>query len=87
MPENARNLAENSRRPFLFSSLGDRLKKLFEKLFFFWRTLAPVSLVLGLGLSLVSTGSVLGRAVLGPEFFLCLGLGVKPCVLDPTFVN
>ena len=68
---NARNLAENLQRPFLFSLRGDRLKKIFEdlfrlkkifetffeiawknflKTFFFWRTLASVSLVLGLGL-------------------------------------
>ena len=69
--ESARNLAENLRRPFLFSSSGNRLKKNFEDLFclkktfedvffwdrlknffenllFFWRTLASVSLVLGL---------------------------------------
>ena len=32
--ENARNLAENLQRSFLFSSIGDRLKKLFEDLFF-----------------------------------------------------
>ena len=63
--ENARNLAENLKRPFLFSSFGDRLKKRFWRLFFpifgnrlkksfeyfffIWRTLASVSLVLGLG--------------------------------------
>ena len=59
--ENARNLAENLRRPFLFCSIGDRLKKNFKTFFawkiflkilffrfFFWRTLAPMSLVLGL---------------------------------------
>ena len=43
--EYARNLAENLRRPFF----RDRLKKNFDHLFF-WRTLALVPLVLGLGL-------------------------------------
>ena len=35
--ENARNLVENLRRPFLVSSIGDRLKKIFEGVYFFWR--------------------------------------------------
>ena len=43
---NAINLAETLRSPFLFSSFGDRLKKIFEY-FFFRRTPALVSLVLG----------------------------------------
>ena len=68
--ENARNLAENLRRLFLFSSLGDRLKKIFEDDFFkenfedlsLGGTLAPWLLA--------SRGSVLGRAVLGLGFFL-----------------
>ena len=34
--ENARNLAENLRRPFLCSSVGDRLKNLFEDVFIFF---------------------------------------------------
>ena len=42
--ENARNLAENLRRHFFI----DRLKTNFDDLFFVWRTLASVSLVLGL---------------------------------------
>ena len=59
-----------------------------EKLFlkrFFWKTLAAVSLVLGLGLkhscrwpreglSLASRWSVLGRAVIGLGFFVSLAL-------------
>ena len=62
--KNARNLAENLRRPFfvfltwrspekkfLRPFFWDRLKEFFEDLFFlFRRTLASVSLVLGLGL-------------------------------------
>ena len=66
-------------------------EKNFEELFsFFWRALAPVSLVLGpwprAFLSLASRGSVLGRAVLclGLGFFCVLGLGLEPCVLDST---
>ena len=62
--ENARNLAENLQRPFfLVSSSRDRLKKIFEDLFLrspekkfwrlFFRTLASVFLVLGLGLERV----------------------------------
>ena len=46
MQKNARNLAENLRRSLLFSFFGDRLK-IFLKTFFL-RTLAHVSLVLGL---------------------------------------
>ena len=39
-------------------------------------------------LSLVSGGSVLGKAVLGLGlgFFCVLGLGLEPCVLDSTSV-
>ena len=58
--ENAKNLAENLRRPFLFSSSGIAWNKFFKTFFwdhlkknfktFFLRTLAPVFLVFGLGL-------------------------------------
>ena len=48
--------------------------KIFVKTFFFWRALVLVSLA--------STASVLGKAVLGLGFFCVLGL--KPCVLDST---
>ena len=49
--ENARNLEENLQRPFLFSSFGVRLKKIFEDLFlFFLENTCAVSLGLGLGL-------------------------------------
>ena len=66
MLENARNLAENLRRPFLFSSFEDRLKIFLDNLFFFFRrTLAPVFLA--------SRGSVLGLV------FFCV-LGLEPCV-------
>ena len=82
--ENVGNIAENLRRPFLFSSNGNHLEKFFKNLFyfilFFWRspekvvwrpffflrTLAPVSLVLGLGLG-----------------FFCV-LGLEPYVLNST---
>ena len=85
--ENARNLTKNLRTPFLFSSIGNcvkkifedlfRLKKSFEDLFFSENTCACV-----LGpwpwpwafLFLASRGSVLERAV----------LGLEPCVLDST---
>ena len=52
--ENAKNFAKNLRRSFLFFSFGDCLKKNFKDLFcffcrpFFWKTLASISLVLGL---------------------------------------
>ena len=53
------------------------LKKNFEDLFF-WRTLASVSLVLGLGLERVCPWP-------WPRKFFCvLGLGLEPCVLDST---
>ena len=58
----------------------DRLKKIFEDLFFGPHLrLCPWSLALSI--------AVLGRAVLGLNlgFFLCfLGLGLEPCVLDST---
>ena len=77
---NARNLAEKLRRPFLFSSIGDSLKK-FLKTFFF-RTLVPVSLVVGLGLEhpclwpredLSSEGLSLALA---SDFFVSLALSL-----------
>ena len=67
-------------------------EKIFEDLFF-WRTLAPVSFVLGLGLKqscpwpregLSSEGLLFASA----SHFLCvLGLGLKPCVLNSTSGN
>ena len=72
---------------------GDRLKKNFEDLFFFWRTLAPVSLVLGLGLEHfcpwpweVLSSERLSLA-LASDFFCVLGLGLEPCVLDSISDN
>ena len=57
---------------------------------FFWRTLAPVSLVLGLGLEHscpwpreVLSSERLSLA-LASDFFTVLGLGLEPCVLDST---
>ena len=47
--------------------------------FYFWRTLASLSLVLGLGLE---------RVCPWPRNFFCvLGLGLEPCVLDSTSVS
>ena len=81
--ENARNLAEKFWRLFVFSSFVDHLKKNFEDLFLFWRTLAPVLDPWPRAfLSLSSIGSVLGRAVLDLEFFFVLDL--EPCVLDDS---
>ena len=61
---------------------GDRLKKIVEDLFFFGEHLR---LCLR-SMALVSTVSVLGRAVLGLGlgFFCVLGLGLEPNVLDST---
>ena len=87
MQKNARNLPEIWRRPFLFSSFGDRLKNFFEDLFSFLEN--TCACVLGpwprTFQTLASRGSVLGRAVLGLGFFRFLGLGLEPCVLDSTF--
>ena len=46
MPETLRKICSD----FFFCFFGDRLKKIFEELFLFcfWRTLAPVFLILGL---------------------------------------
>ena len=64
--------------------------KIFVKTFFFWRALALVSLVLGLGLE---HSCPWPREVLSSErlslalasgFFCVLGLGLEPCVLDST---
>ena len=71
--ENARNLAENLWRPFLFSSRGDRLKKIFWRTFFCGEhlRLCPWFLVL------TSRGSVHGLGI------FCV-LGLEPFVLDST---
>ena len=62
------------------------------KTFFFWRALALVSLVLGLGLEhscpwprecLSSERLSLALAWVS-DFFCVLGLGHEPCVLDST---
>ena len=66
-------------------------EKNFEDVFFFfWRTLAPVSLVLGHGLEHccpwpreVLSSERLSLA-LASDFFCVLGLGLEPCVLDST---
>ena len=56
--------------------------------FFFWRALALVSLVLGLGLehSCPWPRECLSseRLSLASDFFCVLGLGLEPCVLDST---
>ena len=69
-------------------------KKIFEDVFFCWRTLAPVSLVLGLGLEhscpwpreVLSSERLSLALALASDFFcvLGLGLGLEPCVLDST---
>ena len=85
--ENARNPAENLRRPFLFSSFGDRLKNIFEDLIFentcawalgpwpwpqhFFPWPRKVLSSEGLPLAL--------------DFFCVLGL--EPCVLDSSSDN
>ena len=68
-------------------------RKIFVKTFFFLES--TCACVLGpwpwprAFLSLASRVSVLGKAVLGLGlgFFLCLGLGLEPCVLDSTSVK
>ena len=66
-------------------------EKLFEDLFLifiFWRTLAVVSSVLGLGLELSCPwprGGLSSEGLsLASDFFCVLGLGLEPCVLDST---
>ena len=59
--ENARNLAENLERPLMYSSFGDRLKKLFEDIFYFLRSLAPASLVLALSIPVLCLERVCTR--------------------------
>ena len=55
---------------------------------FFWKTLAPVSLVLGLKHSSPWPREVLSSEglslALASNFFCVLGLGLEPCVLDST---
>ena len=66
--------------------------KIFVKTFFFWRALALVSLVLGLGLEhscpwpRECLSSERLSLALASDFFcvLGLGLGLEPCVLDST---
>ena len=72
---------------------GDRLKNFCEHLFFFWRALALVSLVLGLGLEhscpwpQECLSSERLSLALASDFFGVLGLGLEPCVLDSTSVE
>ena len=74
---------------------GDRLKNFCEDLFFFffWRALALVSLVLGLGLEhscpwpRECLSSERLSLALASDFFCVLGLGLEPCVLDSTSGN
>ena len=64
--------------------------KIFVMNFFFWRALALVSLVLGLGLEhscpwpWECLPSERLSLALASDFFCVLGLGLKPCVLDST---
>ena len=73
---------------------GDLLKNFCEDLFFFfWRALALVSLVLGLGLEhscpwpreCLSSESL--SLALALDFVCVLGLGLEPCVLDSTYAT
>ena len=84
MKENARNLAENLRRPFLLSSFGDRPKKKFEDLFLE----NTCACVLGLEHSCPWPRECLPSEKLSlalvPDFFCVLGL--EPCVLDTTCI-
>ena len=70
---------------------GDCLKNFCEDLFFFWRALALVSLVLGLGLEhscpwpRECLSSKRLSLALDSDFFCVLGLGLEPRVLDFTF--
>ena len=82
---------KNFLKTFFF---GDRLKNFCEDLFFFfWRALALVSLVLGLGLEhscpwpRECLSSERLSLALTSDFFCVLGLGLEPCVLDSTSVN
>ena len=67
---------------------GDRLKNFCEDLFFFWRALALVSLVLGLEHSCLWPRECLSSErlslALASVFFCVLVLGLEPCVLDST---
>ena len=66
-------------------------KTFLKNFFFFWRTLAPVSSVLGLGLEhscpYPREGLSSERLSLASDFFCVLGLGLEPCVLDSTSVK
>ena len=70
---------------------GDRLKNFCEDLFFFFFLESTCACVLGpwprAFLSLASSVSVLGKAVLGLGFFCVLGFGLEPCVIDSTSEN
>ena len=65
------------------------------KTFFLWKTLAAVSLVLGLGLEhscpwpreCLSSERLSLALALASDFFCVLGLGLEPCVLDSTSVK
>ena len=67
--------------------------KIFVMTFFFWRALALVSLVLGLGLEHSCSwpreclSSERLSLALASDFFCVLGLGLEPCVLDSTSVK
>ena len=73
----------------LLKFCGDRLKNFCEDLFF-WRALALVFLVLGLGLEhscpwpQECLSSERLSLALASDFFCVLGLGLEPCVLDST---
>ena len=75
---------------------GDCLKNFCEDLFFsFWRALALMSLVLGLGFEhscpwpreCLSSERLSLALALASDFFCVLGLGLEPCVRDSTSVQ
>ena len=74
-------------RPFFWRSPK---KFSWRSFFFFWRALALVSLVLGLGLEhscpwpRECLSSERLSLALASDFFCVLGLGLEPCVLDST---
>ena len=74
------------------STFVERLKNFCEDLFF-WRALALVFLVLGLGLEHFCPwpreclSSERLSLALASNFFCVLGLGIEPCILDSTSGN
>ena len=83
-------LGLSNQKFWLRQQIGDCLKNFIKDLFFFWRTLAAVSLVLGLGLEHSCPWPREGLSserlslALASDFFCVLSLGLEPCVPDST---